>query len=103
MRDKIDFSAMEPDIVALVLQKVIEMAPGFSQALARQIELDIKERHGGQRMFVPKGAKRLTPEQRAAVFQDGLSNMDNDEISKKHNISKRTIYRVMKTGGGRFS
>jgi DNA-directed RNA polymerase specialized sigma24 family protein len=51
---------------------------------------------------VPKGAKRLTPEQRQAVFQDGLTSMDNDEIGKKHNISRRTIYRVMKEGGGRF-
>ena len=102
MRDKFDFSALEPDIVALVLQKVIAMSPGFSEALARQIEQEIKETHGGQRLFVPKGAKRLTPEQRQAVFQDGLTSMDNDEIGKKHNISRRTIYRVMKEGGGRF-
>ena len=102
MREKFDFSALEPDIVALVLQKVIAMSPGFSEALARQIEQEIKELHGGQRLFVPKGAKRLTPEQRQAVFQDGLTSMDNDEIGKKHNISRRTIYRVMKDGGGRF-
>lgn len=102
MREKFNFSDLEPDIVALVLQKVVEMSPSFSLALARQIEQEIKEIHGGQRMFVPKGAKRLTPEQRQAVFQDGLTSMDNDEISKKHNISRRTIYRVMKEGGGRF-
>jgi Mor family transcriptional regulator len=103
MRDKFDFSALEPDIVALVLQKVIAMSPGFSEALARQIEQEVKEEHGGQRLFVPKGAKRLTPEQRAAVFQDGLTDMDNDAISKKHKVSRATIYRVMKSGGGRFS
>ena len=103
MRDKFDFSELEPDIVALVLQKVIEMAPGFSQALARQIEQEVKDQHGGKRWFVPKGSKRLTPEQRQAVFKDGLTTMDNDEIQKKHNISRSTIYRVMKNGGGRFS
>jgi Mor family transcriptional regulator len=103
MRDKFDFSELEPDIVALVLQKVIEMAPGFSQALARQIEQEVKDQHGGKRTFIPKGAKRLTPEQRAAVFKDGLSSMGNEEISKKHHISRATIYRVMKNGGGRFS
>jgi Mor family transcriptional regulator len=103
MRDKFNFSDLEPDIVALVLQKVIEMSPGFSEALARNIEQEIKEKHGGQRMFVPKGAKRMTPEQRQAVFQDGLSTMDNAEIIEKHKISKRTLYRVMKEGGGRFT
>jgi Mor family transcriptional regulator len=102
MRDKFDLSVLEPDIVALVLKMVIEMAPGFSEAIARQIEQEVKEKHGGQRLFIPKGTKRLTAEQREAVFKDGLSNMDNDEIIKKHNISRRTIYRVMKEGGGRF-
>lgn len=102
MRDNFDFSAVEPDIVAYVLQKVIAMAPGFSRALAAQIEQEVKETHGGQRLFVPKGAKRMTPEQRRAVFADGLSSMENAEITEKHQISRRTLYRVMKDGGGRF-
>jgi Mor family transcriptional regulator len=103
MREKFDFSALEPDIVALVLQKVIAMSPGFSEALARQIEQEVKEVHGGQRLFVPKGVKRLTPEQRKAVFDDGLTTMDTEALIDKHKISRRTLYRVMKEGGGRFS
>lgn len=102
MRDKFDFSALEPDIVVLVLQKVIAMAPGFSQALATQIEAEIKEQHGGQRMFIPKGVKRLTPEQRHAVYQDGLTNMSTKEITEKHKIHRATLFRLMKQGG-RFS
>lgn len=92
----------EPDIVLLVLQKVIEMAPGFSAALAKQIEQEVKEKHGGQRVFVPKGARRMSDTERLAVYQDGLTNMETQEISSKHNVSRSTIYRIMKTGGGRF-
>lgn len=103
MRDNFDFSTLEPDIVAYVLQKVIAMSPGFSRALAAQIEQEVKDVHGGQRLFVPKGAKRMTPEQRQAVFADGLTGMQNEEITEKHKISRRTLYRVMKDGGGRFS
>jgi Mor family transcriptional regulator len=101
--DKDQYSDQEPDIVALILQKVIAMAPDFSRALALQIEQEVKTEHGGKRMFVPKGAKRLTPEQRKAVFDDGLTNLDTDAIKKKHGISRATLYRVMKQGGGRFS
>jgi DNA invertase Pin-like site-specific DNA recombinase len=54
-------------------------------------------------VFVPKGAKRLTPEQRAAVYQDGLTSMPTQDIEARHNVSRATIYRVMKEGGGRFS
>jgi len=103
MRDNFDFSALDPDIVTVILQKVVAMAPGFSAALAEQIEAQVRKEYGGQRIFVPKVGKRMTPEQRQAVFQDGLSAMDSAEIIEKHKISKSTLYRVMKNGGGRFS
>jgi Mor family transcriptional regulator len=103
MRDALDLASLEPDIVSLVLQKVMAMAPAFSQTLASQIEQEIKASHGGQRLFIPKGPKRMTPQQRNAVYQDGLTSMDNKAITDKHSISRRTLYRVMKDGGGRFS
>jgi len=103
MRENIDFTHLEPDIVTILLQKVIAMAPGFSAALAAQVEAQVRDEFGGQRLFIPKGRKRLTPEQRAAVFQDGLSNVDDQAIVEKHKISQRTLYRIMKEGGGRFS
>lgn len=98
-REAFKFDDLEPDIVALVLQQVIEMAPGFSQALARQIEQKVKDQHGGRRWFVPKGAKRMTPEQRQALFNDGLTNMSTEELTEKHKISRATVYRAMKQGG----
>ena len=92
----------DPDVVAYTLQLVIAMAPEFSALLAKQIEERVKAEFGGRRLFLPKGAKRLTPEQRQAVFQDGLTNMPTKDIEEKHNISRATIYRLMKQGGGRF-
>lgn len=102
-RDHFDLNNLEPDIVALVLQRCIEMAPGFSAALAKQIEQEVKEQHGGKRMFVPKGTKRKTPEQLQTIYQDGLTGMSNEEITEKHKIHRATLYRIMKNGGGRFS
>lgn len=89
----------DPDVVAYTLQMVIAMAPGFSAALARQIEERVKGEFGGRRLFLPKGAKRLTPEQRQAVFQDGLTAMPTGEITEKHQIHRATFYRLMKQGG----
>lgn len=103
MRDNFDFSALESDIVTVILQKVVAMSPGFSAALAAQIEAQIRQEFGGQRVFVPKGAKRLAPEQRRELFNDGLTNMSQAEILEKHKVSRSTLYRVMKGGGGRFS
>ena len=89
----------EPDIVSIMLQRVIAMAPGFSAALALQIEQQLRAEYGGLRVRIPKRGKYLTPDQRQAVFQDGLSNMTSKEITTKHKISLRTLERQMKKGG----
>jgi Mor family transcriptional regulator len=89
----------DPDVVAYTLQMVISMAPGFSATLAKQIEDQVKSEYGGRRLFLPKGAKRLTPEQRADVYQDGLTTMPTDAIVEKHQIHRATLYRIMKQGG----
>lgn len=96
------FPETKPDLVTLLLQQVMAMAPGFSEALARQIELDFRAQHAGKSMLVLKRGPRLTAEQRQAVFADGKSNMPTPEIITKHKISRATLYREMKKGG-RFS
>jgi Mor family transcriptional regulator len=93
----------DPDVVAYTLQCVIAMAPNFSAALAKQIEERVKAEYGGRRLFLPKGAKRLTPEQRQEIFKDGITNISDEAIIQKHQISKTTLWRIMKSGGGRFS
>jgi DNA invertase Pin-like site-specific DNA recombinase len=51
------------------------------------------------RVRIPKRGKYLTPDQRQAMFKDGLSSMPNLEITAKHKISRATLYRQMKKGG----
>jgi Mor family transcriptional regulator len=103
MRDNFDFSALEPDIVTVILQKVVAMAPEFSASLAAQVEAQVRAEFGGQRVFVPKVGKRMAPQQRQELFNDGLTSMTQAEILEKHKVSRSTLYRVMKGGGGRFS
>ena len=90
---------LEPDIVTIMLQRVIAMAPGFSAALASQIEQQLRAEYGGKRLHINKRGKRMTPEQRQAVFQDGLTTMTTAEITTKHKISRATLYRTMNQAG----
>lgn len=87
------------DIVAVMLARVLAMAPSFSQALASQIEQQLRSEYGGLRVRIPKRGKYLTPEQRQEVFKDGLTNMPTSDITSKHKISRATLYREMKKGG----
>lgn len=87
----------EPDdLVLVLLQRVAAMAPEFSQALAEQLEQEMRQQFGGRRVFIPKRKKHLKPQQREQLKQDGLSSMSDKEILAKHGVSRATFYRQMK-------
>ena len=92
----------EPDIVAELLLRVAAMAPGLQPDMLAKVEQALRTEYGGLRVRIPKRAKYLTPEQREALFKDGLTTMKTPEIVAKHKISRATLYREMKKGG-RFS
>lgn len=99
-----DFSTLEPDILELFSRQIISMAPQFEAAILAK-KAEFAQTYGGQRYFVPKGdsrGKRMTPDQLQALYADGLTGMATPEVLQKHKISKATLYRVMKKGGGRF-
>ena len=89
----------EPDIVAELLRMVRAMSPGLPPEHLAQVEQAMRTEYGGMRVRIPKRAKYLTPEQRQAVFKDGLTNMTTPQIITKHKISRATLYREMKKGG----
>lgn len=90
------------DIVDIILTMVVALTPGFSAAIAKQIEQQVRAEYGGLRFRVPKRGKYLTANQREAVFKDGLTAMPTGEVTEKHRIGRATLYRIMKGGGGRF-
>jgi DNA invertase Pin-like site-specific DNA recombinase len=89
----------EPDIVAELLRMVAAMSPGLLPEHLAQVEQAMRTEYGGLRVRIPKRAKYLTPEQRQALFKDGLTNMSTPQIIAKHKISRATLYREMKKGG----
>ncbi len=93
----------EPDVLAIFMDVVLSVRPDISPAEAEKIKTGIQSKAGGRRFYLVKNAKRPTPEQRAAMFKDGLTRMTDSEIIEKHQISKTTLWRIMKSGGGRFS
>ena len=86
----------EPDIVAELLQRVAAMSPGFPPEVLAKVEQALRTEYGGMRVRIPKRRKNLTPEQREALFKDGLTAMKTPEIVAKHKISRATLYREMK-------
>ena len=86
----------EPDILAELLMRVAAMSPGFPPDVLARVEQALRTEYGGMRVRIPKRRKNLTPEQREALFKDGLTAMKTPEIVAKHKISRATLYREMK-------
>ncbi|MCC2673060.1 MAG: hypothetical protein K0R58_7 [Ramlibacter sp.] len=90
----------EPDIVQVVLQHVLAVAPGFNGELAARIDQEVRSKYGGLRVRILKRGKYLTPEQRLRAYQDALTNMPTRELLSKHRISLATLKRLVKKGPG---
>ena len=87
----------DPDIVVAMIREVLEIVP-LTDEQARQIERRLKDQYGGERVRVRKSVQLEAQARRAQVYQDGLTNMDNRQITSKHGISRATLYRIMKEG-----
>ena len=93
------------DLVLLTLQLACQALPThFTPDLMQQIAEQVKSQYGGRRHYLPKGAKRLSADQRRAAYTAALDPAVTDQqLTQAHQISRATLYRLMKTGGGRFS
>ncbi len=87
-------NADDPDIVEIIMRACQE--GGLDADVAHMIEERVRGQYGGMRVRIPKRKKYLTPEERARAYLDGASNMPTEEITKKHKISRATLYRLMK-------
>lgn len=94
------------DLVLLTLQLVAQLIPNqLTPDQMQHIEQQVKTQYGGRRHYVPAfKPKRLTPEKRREIFTAALNPAITDrQLTDAHQISRATLYRLMKTGGGRFS
>lgn len=94
--DGADEEAREPDIVLVILRRVVAANPGIDPQTIVAIEAEIRAQYGGRRYFLPKRKKHPTPAQRRAIVRDGLSSLATSEIEQRHGVDRSTIYRALK-------
>lgn len=84
-----------PDLIRQLLQMVMDAQPSFSEERAMQIEVQIRHQFGGERYFIAKRAPMLR-KARAKVRAE-IGTRPDAEIIAEHGISRRTLYRWIKT------
>ena len=84
-----------PDIVEIILMACL--ANGLPADAAKAIEESVRQDYGGLRVRIPKRKKHPSALQRKGAFEDGLTGMSTEDVTTRHNISRATLYRLMKS------
>lgn len=88
----------DDDIVDAIFRRLVTLTPGFTEAIIRQVESEVRQQYGGQRVYVAKrtNTRRLTRDDLERIYRDGISMKPTDEICEEHQISRSTLYRHLK-------
>lgn len=88
--------AREPDLVLVILRRVVAECPGVDPATVVAIEQEVRSQYGGRRYFVPKKKKHLSPADRQRLVEDGLSAKSTREVTDTNGVHRSTLYRSLK-------
>lgn len=91
---------MSCDFVRDILQRILEAAQrdgGFTDALAREVEAQIRQDWGGERVYVGKTAEDARIEigrRNAAILRDLNNGERVGLIARRYRISRRMVYKL---------
>lgn len=89
------------DIVDDVLRRVIEMAPTFSAALAKQIARQVRHDWAGDRARVCYIAKRedeVRSERNEAIKRDYRAGERTGFLARRYGLTERRIQQIVRGG-----
>lgn len=95
---------MSTDLIRDLLDKVLAAVPSFTREMASELEQQIRAEWGGEEIYVGKTTtgRRGRPSIPIAVQQkayiDGKTDVPTADLTRKHGISRSTLYRLMKRG-----
>jgi Mor family transcriptional regulator len=89
------------DILAYIVVETLRQG-GLPESLieptAARILPGFRATFGGDRYYIPRQAPTLSgeDERRQSIVRDAMSSMPTQAIEKRHGVSRRTIYRLLK-------
>lgn len=94
----------EPDLIETLLAMVRAEFPQCTDAQAEHIDERIRATWGGQRLHIAKtrarkpGNQAKPPEVLQRAYADALGAESTTVITRRHGISRATLYRLLKKG-----
>lgn len=89
------FEPNENDIIDDILRRVIAMAPGFSAALAAQVDKEARQQWGGDRPYISLRRGAGTSSRNAAIKRDYLAGERIPLLERRYELSPRRIWQII--------
>jgi Mor family transcriptional regulator len=83
------------DIVSDILRRVVQLSPGFSAALALQIDRDVREMWGRDRCYIARRAGEGTSSRNAAIRRDHRNGERIGLLCRRYGLSRQRIYQIL--------
>lgn len=89
----------QDDIIDDILRRVIEMAPAFSEALARQIAEEARREWAGERVrfyYIARRDDDMRSQRNEAIKRDYLAGERLGLLSRRYGVSERRILQIIR-------
>ena len=88
----------ENDIIDDILRRVISMAPGFSAALAKQVDKEARAQWGGDRPYISLRRGGGTSARNASIKRDYWQNGEHIPLlERRYSLSKTRLWEIIKS------
>jgi Mor family transcriptional regulator len=86
---------MTDDIIVDVLRRVLELAPAFTQALADQVDREIRSRWAGDAPYISARAGDGRSRRNEAIRRDYRSGERTGLLCRRYGLTPRQIQRIL--------
>lgn len=84
------------DIIEDVLRVCLDLAPGFSAAIARQVEAQVRPRWAGDRPYIRDKTPEMQRQERNAVIRrEHQAGAAISQLERRHRLSRAQIWRIV--------
>lgn len=83
------------DIVADILQRVVALTPGFTAALAAQVDRDVRAMWGGDRPYIARRAGEGSSQRNAAIRRDWRAGERIGYLVRKYGLTRQRIHQIL--------
>lgn len=92
------FDPDENDIVADMLRVVLSLAPAFSAELAARAEAEMRDRWGGDNVYISRRTGDGRSARNAAILRDHRNGERVPLLSRRYKLTERRILQILKSG-----